>query len=790
MTTNATLRKSTLLSRAALIALTVGAASSALAAEEEQPSETIVVTSTKFNTDAAPAKASLETTEPQTIINRSYIEDFIPSTADYVSILAIVPGMTGSDPNGTGLSDGGAKNTLRGFSDGNFAQQFDGIPYGDTNGPSHHNISYFPPSTIGSLVVDRGPGNAGNLGAATYGGTVKMFSRTLSDEFGGEAEATYGSFNTALAGAIVQSGSFDAGGKTRILLGGQTVYSDGALSLQNVQTHNAQFKADHEFSPDWKITLYANWSYLNEHLPDNDGLTPAQAAVYGRRFSMQNTNPSLPTYSGYNFTSKQTDFDYVKLDGQITDGLRLDNTLYTYSYWNHTYSPNNNAQTLAQIQAGTSADNGTLTTLHGQKLTNQLLAYSKVNDYRVYGDVTRLAQDYDLGWVSGEVRAGLWAEHTSTYRYNFYFDANLCAAQGVNPFRQGDGPAAQACGVVYSKGISDGWKGYAKKDEYTGWDQYQPFMEVDIKPIEGLTLTPGVKYVNWRLFDNSPVAQGSLCGISKACLPYNGLGQNFKQSFTTTDTLPFFQANYKVTRDWSVYFEYAKGIYIPDIGSFENKTPTTQFPAPEETTNYQIGTVFYADNFTFDADAYYIPIKNNYISVNCFNNTETCYVNNGQAAYKGLEGEATYALGRIGGTDLTGTVLFLNGALMSAKATSGTYSGNWEPLAPRWTAAAGILYKHDGMLFSLIDKMVSSEFNDAQNLNYYKIPRFNELNGTIGYSLKGVEVDLNINNILNARSVTKISEDSSVPETNWATSNDLYWWQAPRSFMATLKARF
>ena len=61
-----------------------------------------------------------------------------------MTILSIDPSMTGGDPNGPGLSDGGAKNTLRGLPDG--TAQYDDIPFGDTNGPTHHNISYFPPA--------------------------------------------------------------------------------------------------------------------------------------------------------------------------------------------------------------------------------------------------------------------------------------------------------------------------------------------------------------------------------------------------------------------------------------------------------------------------------------------------------------------------------------------------------------------------------------------------------------------------------------------------------------------
>jgi iron complex outermembrane receptor protein len=381
---------------AAMVALTVGRFGGAgIALASDEPVETVVITATKFDTEAAPAKATLETTEPQTIINRSYIQEFVPPQADYVTILSIVPSMTGGDPNGPGLSDGGAKNTLRGLPDGNFAMQYDGIPFGDTNGPTHHNISYFPASTIGSIVVDRGPGNAGNIGAATYGGTIKLFSESLTDDAQASASASYGSFNTMIGIANLQSGAIDFLGKTKIMVNVQDLHADGALSGQDVATQNALVKIESDVSPDWKLTLFGDYSYLKEHLDDNNGLTPAQIAVFGKDFALQKTDPNLPTYFAYNTTSKRTDIAYLREAGTISDHLKLDNTTYTYSYWNHTFSPNSQTQTLAQIQGDTSSDNQTITLLNGSKLANHLLAYSKQNAYRVNGDILRLSEDYD-----------------------------------------------------------------------------------------------------------------------------------------------------------------------------------------------------------------------------------------------------------------------------------------------------------------------------------------------------------------------------------------------------------
>jgi iron complex outermembrane receptor protein len=769
-------------------------AAAAGAADTDTPLETIVVTGTRFNTDAAPAKASLETTEPQTIINRSYIQNFVPATSDYVTILAIVPGLTGGDSNGAGLSDGGAKNTLRGLPDGNFAMMYDGIPFGDTNGPTHHNISYFPASTIGSIVVDRGPGNAGNMAASTYGGTIKLFSQTLGADPTADVALTYGSFATQQAVLNGQTGDLEAfGTTTRGMLSIQGLESNGALSLQDVRSYNLTGKIETRIGDNWTITGFSTYSYLKEHLDDNNGLTPAQVMTYGKNFALQNTNPTLPTYYAYNYTTKATDMEYIRLQGTIIEGFKIDNQAYTYAYWNHTMSPNSQIQTAAQILGNTSADNQTLTLLNGgAKIPNQLLSYDKVNRYRVYGDILRLSEDYDLGWVSGQVREGAWLETQRTNRYKYFFDGNLCNSKGINVWQVGGGAAASACGVV-SGTASNGVLGYAKDDEETSWTQYEPFVEIDIKPTEDLTITPGFKYVHWIHGVNAPIAQGSLCGVSKACPPFNALGQNFQQSFITRTGLPFLTVNYKIDPSWSVYAEYAKGIYVPDTpAAFQNNTPVGQFPAAEKTTNYQLGTVFYADNFTFDADIYYININNNYVSQPCtYSPQETCYINNGGALYKGIEGEGTYAFENVMGANLRGLSIFVNGALMSSKATSGASSGLWEPNAPKWTAAAGLLYKMDGWKFGLISKITGSQYSDTVNLPFYRLPEYSNVNVTAGYAFDNYEIDVNVDNVLNSRSTLSISEGTKgVAQTNPLTSTDQYIFQAPISAQVTLKAHF
>ena len=89
----------------------------------------------------------------------------------------------------------------------------------------------------------------------------------------------------------------------------------------------------------------------------------------------------------------------------------------------------------------------------------------------------------------------------------------------------------------------------------------------------------------------------------------------------------------------------------------------------ETTTNFQVGTVYYADHYTFDADIYYIPINNNYISQPCSGNVnDTCFINNGKATYQGIEGEGTYAFQNLFGMNAEGLSRFANGSVMRSVA--------------------------------------------------------------------------------------------------------------------------
>ncbi|HEY2011431.1 MAG TPA: TonB-dependent receptor [Rhizomicrobium sp.] len=765
--------------------------------------ETVVITGTAFNPETAPAKASLETTEPQTIISKSYIQDSVAETGTYTTILAIAPSMTGSDLNGPGLSDGGVKNTLRGIPDGSFDITFDGIPFGDTNGPSHHSESYFPASVLGNVVVDRGPGNAGNMGPATYGGSVNLFSETLTPDRHLRISGTGGTWNTSEANLNVQTGDFDVAGlNNRAMFNFQDTNTGGYLTLNSSAAQNFLFKTQTDIAPGWTLTALADYNGLFQQLEDNAGTTPAQLVAYGKNFALQNTNPNEGTYAPYNHVHKKTDMDYLRLQGDLGHGIKIDNTAYTYAYVNKTESTVSVFQTAADIASGITENNvGSPTVsngsvVNGVNFPNDVPGYTKQNAYRNFGDIFRLSDDYDLGWLRGQVRTGVWWEHSSSQRARSDYDATQCQASsvGCDPWHQHTyadsrlftGQKATAIGSNQLPGAAQtGNTNFYEYYEHSGWDQYQPFVELEMHPFtDDLTVTPGFKYVWWNHYVNAPLEQKS-----KPVVAVN-------QQFTTTQDLPFATVNYKIEPSWSVYFEFAKGIYIPDISAFEQKVPTATFPKAETTTNYQFGTVYYADNWTFDGDFYYIGINNNYTSSACTAtgpfagpSGETCFVNTGSATYKGIEGEGTYAFDGM----LQGLSVFGNASLMSSKT-----QGKWIKSAPMWTAATGIFYKMDEWKLSLIDKLVGQQYSDTSNSQFYKLGAYNQMDFKGSYSFSNYEFSMGIYNLLNSRSLAAVTINDSAPiggtsvndYANRQSSLDQYFFQASRSVQFTVTAHY
>ena len=269
-------------------------------------SELVVTAERNRAAATAPTKASIEEMQPESIIDRNFIKKFTQENGDYTTIVLIAPSVGGIASNG-GLVGDTNKVTLRGFKDGQYNLTYDQISFGDTNDPTHHPSDYFPASTIGAAVVDRGPGSAKATSAiANYGGAIHLFLIAPADPTPSEltATGTYGSYNSADIVLSGQSGAIAATGGTKVLLTFDGRRSSGEQSDTSGIAYNGLLKILQPIGSHASLTLFSAVEYTRFFESDaNLGQTWAQRLAYGQDFSL-NTDPKTAFSDDYNHEKK------------------------------------------------------------------------------------------------------------------------------------------------------------------------------------------------------------------------------------------------------------------------------------------------------------------------------------------------------------------------------------------------------------------------------------------------------------------------------------------------------
>ena len=345
---------------------------------------TVEAEPTSLASETSPVKVSLDEHSPHSEINQATIENFDSPVADFTSILQMAPGTFSVSPNGVGL---GQSNTyFRGFSDGQYTITFDGIPFEDTNSPTHHSWAFFPSQWIGGVDFDRSPGSASTIGPTNFGGSINLASREETASPDIRVSASYGSFQTRLFDLSMDSGQF-GNGKSSLLVDVHQLLSSGYQTFNKQKRDAGSLKYQYKLSEQTTITLFTGVVDLWTNTPNFNGPTRGQVAQYGDDFLLTGS-PSSPTFFGYNYYHVQTDFEYIGIKSDLGHGWKFDNKAYTYRYWNK------------QNYNSTTAINATS-------------AVDKLNGYRKAGDTVTLSQESRYGIL----RVGAWYEWAYTDRY-------------------------------------------------------------------------------------------------------------------------------------------------------------------------------------------------------------------------------------------------------------------------------------------------------------------------------------------------------------------------------------
>jgi iron complex outermembrane receptor protein len=723
----------------------------------------------------APMDALLGETSARTEITQAYINNFESPVADYGELVQQAPSTFTLSSDGVGL--GQSKTYFRGFPDGDYDIDFDGIPFYDTNTPTHHSWAFFPAQAIGSIDFDRSPGTASTIGPTPFGGSIHLLSKELSPLQNVRATFAGGSFNTYLYDAQYDSGSFGPGKKFNLTTDVHHMQSHGWQSLNNQNQNAGDIKVEYKLSPKTVITGYSGVIWVDANTP-NFSATRCQmygvsaTGAYSCTVSAKvtallpytgagvnflltnNSDPLLYLDTQYNYYHVPTDFEYVGVHKEFAHNFVLDIKPYTYNYDNSEKYSNAVAITdlpASDFPAANGYAAGTYLGLPVEPCNTPVkgklpCSVDKYNSYRKYGETSELSQVSKFGIL----RAGMWYEWANTNRHQYPTD-----------------PLA-------------GYKDQALpnfKEQFVT-DSYQPFVEYEFHATSKLSITPGVKFAYYTIGTKQYADDGKTIG---------GLGTNNPASFISNGgsyfaTLPSGVANYRLRNNWSAYVQVAQGSIVPPSSVFDYAQGTTpgtflpvQIPKQQKNTTYQTGTVLKLKNVTFDADYFHIHFDQGYSSVTGSDGEPVFYVQPSSIT-QGLEGESNVYFGH-------GLSLYLNASYnkatyegtLNASCVTGTtgctsttptvpvvaQSGLNVQQTPSDLESEGLTYQKTNWDVGFFNKRVGTFYIDnGAYHNQYAVNPFSLENLFVNYTVRNggrfnnTKLRLSINNLLNSNAIT------------------------------------
>ncbi len=679
------------------------------------------------------SQGSLDTMAPKSEISGEYIRQFTPPSADYSEIIQIAPGTFSYNSNGVGLGQGTI--FFRGFPDGDYDITWDGIPYNDTNTPTHHSWAFFPGVWIGGVDFDRSPGTASTVGPSTFGGSINLLSRDVPVQQSIQPSFSYGSFNTMLIDGQYNTGFFGPGQKLGLTLDVHRLTSDGFETF-NDQTRNAgDIRVLYKLSDQTVITGFSGVIDLNTNTP-NDLPYRAQVASYGWNYLLQNTDPTSAFYQKYNTYHVPTDFEYVGVRSALGHGWMLDAKPYTYSYNNAQYYANDNSADTTGLATGPHSSTGWIEepncSTQVKKKTYSALpcAVDKLNSYRKYGETATATQASKYGMF----RTGLWYEWATTNRFQFPSDPLTHQDQTLPNFHE------------------NFWT-----------NSYNPFVEYEWHATKKLTITAGYKHAFYTMALKQYADDGKIVGTLGGAASVGssgGFGSN----------LPSAEANYRLTNIWSVYGQFGKGSEIPPSATFDvagGGAEVSQLPKPTGTTTYQGGTVLKLSRLTLDADYFRVKFQNNYVALQVANPNNPTYDLNEyylgpDSITRGFEAETNASLGY-------GFNVYANGTVGKATYTgTGVPSNLYVADTPAYTESIATTYQAHGLDLGLVEKRVGDHYDDNGSFHnqVYNAP-FNNVDLFFNYTIRNhsmfdqSKISFSINNLLNDESILDVASSNS-----------------------------
>lgn len=534
---------------------------------------------TLYSNETAPSQNSLNARSAQSVVGDKYIRDYTTPVADYTQALTMTPGVFSTSSNGVGLGD--AKVTVRGLSDSNMVFSFEGIPFNDTNGVSHHSWVFFPTQFLGGAVVDRSPGGASTVGQATFGGSVDLKSRVLDADPRTSVTLSGATWNTRLIGLEHETGQIGSDGKSNLLFNVQQMKSDGYQTYNLQDRKAASLKFQTENTGGSVFTFFASYLNLKNNTPAIKGVARSLFDI-GDFTTLLSADPTKPNYYGFNFYDISTDFVYGGIATTLDGGWKLEDKVYTYRYWNK-QNYNNSATAI-----------------------NATSAIDKLNSYTTIGNLLRVSKD--LG--SGTLRTGLWTEQANSYRYQIPADPRTWVDAAVPNF----------------------------SETYTT-TTIQPYVEYEFKLSDSLKITPGVKWASYKQDFNHLADNGGAVGALGGAPSLNN-SITYTDTMPSIDLHYTINPNWTLFAQYAL----GDQIPSTSVFDVKNAA-VSPAPTATKATTTQIGTVWSTTAMTLAADIYQTRLDGSYTALPPDSAGNVAYVPSGTQNNQGVEAEANFVLG-------------------------------------------------------------------------------------------------------------------------------------------------
>lgn len=656
--------------------------------------------------EALPSEPLDDTGSPQSLVSSETIQQVVSPVGDYGAVANLTPSFVSTAPNGPGF-DAAKNQSLRGFVDGQFNVTLDGIPFADPDNFQHHSTSYFPAAELDHMVLDRSPGTAEDLGYASFGGSVNLYSEPIPAQAHATAFASYGSFDTSLYGLTLNTAAPQDSGEVGVLATAQQTQSSGAMNLSHGHKDDFLLKG---VATVGSARITALYSYDRYGFYNPGSVTTTDVALYGSSYGY-NDNPSSPNYFRYSGTYRSADFGYVRVELPLGSQASVQETAYTYSYRNNGLSLKGD-QTASPLGSG----------FPGLSATD-IAGKDSRETYRTVGNDVRWRYSLPVGTVL----LGVWAE----------VDRQLESRVAVD----------LTTGTPYD--ANRGMQSPFYYDFGAHLHTYQPYAELAWQVSDRWNMTFGMR---WR-----DVTRDFDASVIQNFLP--GTDGTVRRSVSSS--LPSFDTTYRLGARTSVYAQVARGSLDPSQAYFYTAHPVLGNQVePENALAEQAGILQSGARYAISVDAYNIDFDN-YVST-IVQSGDTLYVNSGSVRYRGIETEGHLRLG--GGISAVMNASLMRATFQNSFMTSHIQlAGDTIPFAPRYTALAGLLYGRGRWRVSLLAKFIGTEYqgrNGSADGATYRVGAYSYTNMSVARLLTDpqsphqVRLTLSVDNLWNADAVT------------------------------------